>query len=158
MKLFRVMIIVIIFILIAFRLVFIPNMHARHLDETLYEFVVVTDLYLIDFEDKIVDEQLSEIIENISFSEMGYAYVLDENGIILLHPNKEIIGSNIGKFNLPEITEAIESLKYAREERIIEYEYEGVTKFARFYRDENSRIIAFTDTYERPSVFQMIVN
>ncbi len=158
MRISRILIVVAMIALISFRLFVVPTIQIKHEDKFFAEFVDETDLHLEELGGITDIEEIVEYIESIVIGEVGYAYLLDESGNIMHHPNTDIIGMNINDFDIPEITTSIDSLNFTGEERTIEYEFEGITKIARFYRDQDSRIIAFTDTYDKPSILQLVMN
>ena len=70
---------------------------------------------------KVVNKYLDETLSNIKLGETGYAYVLDSEGNIIIHPSKE--RANI-KYS--DIIQKIHSNKNG----IVEYTYDGVKKVA----------------------------
>ena len=158
MKIYKKIIVIVLLVFVAFRLFVVPIMQMNAKEEYFMYFKNTTDSYLVEYDGVLQDVEYSDQIDEIVIGDMGYAYILDESGTILVHPNPDVIGFNISNFNIPEITASIGDLKYPGEERIIEYEFEGVTKIVRFYKDDNSKIIAFTDTYSTPSWIQLVIN
>ena len=158
MKIYKKIIVIVLLVFVAFRLLVVPIMQMNAKEEYSMYFKNTTDSYLVEYDGVLQDVEYYDQIEGIVIGDMGYAYILDKSGTILVHPNPDVIGSNISNFNIPEITASIGGLKYPGEEETIEYEFEGVTKIVRFYKDDNNKIIAFTDTYSTPSWIQLVIN
>jgi hypothetical protein len=158
MKIYKKIIVIVLLVFVAFRLLVVPIMQKNAKKEYSMYFNNTTDSYLVEYDGVLQDVEYYNQIDEIVIGDMGYAYILDESGTILVHPNPDVIGFNISDFNIPEITASIGGLEYPGEEQIIEYEFKGVTKIVRFYKDGNSKIIAFTDTYSTPSWIQLLIN
>lgn len=70
--------------------------------------VVSSDIYL---------ETLTKVVTEKSFGGMGYAFLLDEKGNILAHPNKEMVNTNVKDYeNYKQLFNAIKSKKNGLEE------------------------------------------
>jgi methyl-accepting chemotaxis protein len=57
----------------------------------------------------------------------GYAYLADQNGVILAHPKSDYIGKNLKDFGIPELTAEIPNMTSGKSGEI-KYTYNGVTK------------------------------
>lgn len=76
----------------------------------------------------IVDFSLiTNIIEKVQIGENGYAYLIDQDGIFLSHPNQELVGTNIKDLNVEALNQALPQMTALKSD-IIEYEYKGIYK------------------------------
>ncbi len=81
-------------------------------------------------------EELLDIksyINKIKIGSDGYAYIIDTNGVALIHPDENVQGT---KIDYPFIKEMIE-----KKNGSIEYEYEGVNKLAVFKEVDGSILV-----------------
>lgn len=77
-------------------------------------------------------DQLIEVVNSEKLGKTGYAYLFNQDGLILAHPNKEnILKLNLHTLNIQQLSEAIEKSIQGKT-GMIEYQFEGVDKFA-FY-------------------------
>jgi methyl-accepting chemotaxis protein len=72
----------------------------------------------------------SSIIDNIKLLDSGYAYLFDETGVVIAHPNRDAIM----KVKLGELEWGKEMLKQRNGELF--YNYEGVSKYVSFRKSE----------------------
>ena len=87
----------------------------------------------------------AEIISEATMDEGGYAYLLDKDGLVLVHPNTEIILKR-NLFKLPA-TSVIESMVNSGQPGVASYTYEGKDKIAGISRVTlTGWIAAYTQT------------
>lgn len=73
---------------------------------------------------------LYEKISNIKVGQTGYPFVVDNKGVIIVHPNKEhILKTDLTK--LPNVKSIIQRMM-SKEKGVGEYEFEGIEKIAGF--------------------------
>ncbi|MDR3594413.1 Cache 3/Cache 2 fusion domain-containing protein [Clostridium sp.] len=70
---------------------------------------------------KILNQYLEETLSNIRLGETGYAYVIDTEGNVIIHPSDE--GKNVSDYDFVQ-------KMYSSYNGIIEYTYNGVKKVA----------------------------
>ncbi|PLX69528.1 MAG: methyl-accepting chemotaxis protein [Denitrovibrio sp.] len=78
-----------------------------------------------DFITKYAKNAFEYFVKTHSIAKTGYYYLLDTNGIVLSHPNKELLNKSLSKYDFIQkiISERKGSLKY---------KWEGITKIAWF--------------------------
>lgn len=85
--------------------------------------------------------------------ESSYAYVVGEDGTMLYHPTKEKVGQPVENDLVKGIVADLEK-GVRRESDVIEYDFQGVTKYAAFYiTKNNSSIIVLTA--DKDELFEM---
>ncbi|MFE8699641.1 methyl-accepting chemotaxis protein [Cytobacillus sp. FJAT-54145] len=78
-------------------------------------------------------DSLQQLVADVKVGETGYAFITQNNGLIIGHPDKELVlQTTLKDLNIPELTEAHEKAKTG-EEGMIRYSFEGVDKF-NFYK------------------------
>ena len=70
--------------------------------------------------------QLTEKINKIRIGESGYIALTDQDGTILVHPKKELLGKNVSELGVATLTEAVKT-----GDATINYTLNGIDKFAR---------------------------
>ncbi|MEA4896607.1 MAG: methyl-accepting chemotaxis protein [Christensenellaceae bacterium] len=82
--------------------------------------------------------EISDIIADITFGQSGYAYVIDAEGTVIGHPNRELVtikdNTVADAQNNPALLQlaSIERRMAAGEQGVDRYSYNGVEKFAGF--------------------------
>ena len=78
-------------------------------------------------------ERMTNVFENSKVGKNGYAYISDSNGVIIAHPNKEIVGT--------EEASKLSVWNYIKTSTsgFTDYEYNGDKKYAPFTTHENTR-------------------
>lgn len=113
----------------------------RGIDKKLFQYIGVAridqpGIVQIGIEPKAIEELMSKIevqglVERTRIGEGGYAYIVDQNGIITAHPNKEEIGLDIKQFDWGK--------KIMEEQNgSLRYEHDGIEKYAQFAKVNNS--------------------
>lgn len=72
-------------------------------------------------------DYIKELLKDIKVEESGYAFLLDKNGNIIYHPNKEFINTNIKDFGIQELTDELVNMQEGKEGKIY-YTFNGVKK------------------------------
>ena len=81
-----------------------------------------------------------DFVTNYKVGNTGYGYMLDESLEIILHPNSDVIGSNVNDF-LPDImTEATNDMAIG-DSNLIKYKFNGLDKVTYIYRDGNGNYL-----------------
>lgn len=77
-------------------------------------------------------ERMTNVFENSKVGKNGYAYISDSNGVIIAHPNKEIVGT--------EEASKLSVWNYIKTSTsgFTDYEYNGDKKYATFTTNENT--------------------
>ncbi|WP_286904066.1 methyl-accepting chemotaxis protein [Clostridium sp. UBA1652] len=77
-------------------------------------------------------ERMTNVFESSKVGKNGYAYISDSNGIIIAHPNKEIVGT--------EEASKLSVWNYIKTSTsgFTDYEYNGDKKYATFTTNENT--------------------
>lgn len=96
---------------------------------------------------------LSSFVNSATLGESGYVALLDSQGIVLSHPNIEILGSNLS--DKPFVQQVL-----SEKTGFISYEFEGVNKFASFKLNEkmNWEIMGTLDDHELTSKLTPVRN
>lgn len=76
-------------------------------------------------------DYIKEILHEITVEENGYAFLLDENGSFIYHPDAKLIHTNIVDVGIKELTDAW-PLMQAGEEGQVFYQYGGVNKMTMY--------------------------
>lgn len=77
-------------------------------------------------------ERMTAAFENSKVGKNGYAYISDSNGVIVAHPNKEIVGT-------PEATKlAVWNEIKTNDSGFTPYEYNGAKKYSTFVTNQNT--------------------
>ncbi len=77
-------------------------------------------------------ERMTAAFENSKVGKNGYAYISDANGVIVAHPNKEIVGT-------PEATKlAVWNEIKTNDSGFTPYEYNGAKKYSTFVTNQNT--------------------
>ncbi|WP_017729323.1 methyl-accepting chemotaxis protein [Halalkalibacterium ligniniphilum] len=78
-------------------------------------------------------DTFNEMVTSIQIGETGYAFVTQEDGLIISHPNSEYIGErNLESLEIPELTEAQNNAE-ASTSQMLEFELEGEGELFAFY-------------------------
>lgn len=89
---------------------------------------------------KILNKYLEETLNNVKFGETGYAYILDSQANIIVHPSD--IGKNVENFDF------VKNI-FLNKNGIIEYTYNGVKKVAYYkYFEDWQWYIVITANYD----------
>lgn len=72
-------------------------------------------------------QPIIDILGLVKINDSGYAYMVDHNGLVVYHPNKELVGKNLKEFNVPELTAAYEDMVSGGSNKII-YSFKGIKK------------------------------
>lgn len=92
-------------------------------------------------------KKIAEKAEQIKIGQSGYAYMIDNQGVIISHPKKEkILTENLTNSDSNELKELVKKMK-AGESGSGSYTYEGVYKYVTFYPAGNWSI-AVTANYD----------
>lgn len=85
---------------------------------------------------------LEVILKNANMEgvESSYAYIVDSEGNMLYHPNKDKIGKSVENVVVKSYVQDLKSgIKH--DTGVVEYDYNGSKKYASCYTDENGRFI-----------------
>lgn len=97
---------------------------------------------------------LSSIVEEIGYGESGYAFILDETGKIIGHPERSLVKGEVSFFDEMEAEKEqsaeIEDLReiLTSEEGVLQYKYEGTERYLGYHTLENGwkmAIVSFKD-------------
>lgn len=100
-------------------------------------------------------EKLESVFQDAGLKgiESSYTYVVGEDGTMLYHPTKEKVGQPVENDLVKGIVADLEK-GVRRESDVIEYDFQGVTKYAAFYiTKNNSSIIVLTA--DKDELFEM---
>ncbi len=83
--------------------------------------------------------------------EKGYAYLIDKNGVVVIHPKTDYIGKSLTEFNIPELTAAMPDMIAGKDGKI-NYTYKGVSKLNMFkpFNDYSVSLNAAESEYLAP--------
>lgn len=101
---------------------------------------------------------LSDIVDTMKFGETGYAFILNEAGTFLAHPNRELVEQQVNY--IEEGGENAETVKrFVEEEQgVFSYNYEGRKRFAAFETLENGwTLVVAADSNEFQSNINRLV-
>lgn len=97
---------------------------------------------------------LSDVIEGVGFGESGYAFILDETGKVIGHPERSLVKEEVGFFDQTEEgkeqSAEIDDLReiLTSEEGVIHYQYAGKDRYLGYHTLENGwkiAVVSFTD-------------
>ncbi|PXV85675.1 methyl-accepting chemotaxis protein [Lachnotalea glycerini] len=72
-------------------------------------------------------DYIKSVLQEIKVEESGYAFLLDENGNFIYHPNSELINTSMTEAGVLELNEAWPDMQ-AGKEGVVYYTYDGVKK------------------------------
>ncbi|WP_099468392.1 methyl-accepting chemotaxis protein [Konateibacter massiliensis] len=72
-------------------------------------------------------QYVNEILSAVKVGENGYAYLIDENGVFLYHPDSKYIQTNIADIGVPELTAVLPDMT-AGNTGVLSYTFNGVEK------------------------------
>lgn len=92
-----------------------------------------------------VDEEYTGIMKAIAMKgvDSAYAYLVDEDGIMLYHPTTEKIGQPVENSVIKGVVAAIQAGTIP-EDAVVEYEYKDTTKYAGYAITDNYMIVVVT--------------
>ncbi len=70
---------------------------------------------------------VTDTLSEVKVGELGYAFLLDRQGILLYHPNADYIGQPLSAFGVPELDAALPEMMALQSDRL-EYTYNGDDK------------------------------
>ncbi|MBM7648218.1 methyl-accepting chemotaxis protein [Bacillus ectoiniformans] len=92
--------------------------------------------------------QITKHVENIKIGESGYAYMINQDGLIISHPVKEkVLKENLSNNNNQELKSLVDKMKAGKAGEGF-YTYEDVYKFTSFQPTGNNWTIAVTANYD----------
>lgn len=92
---------------------------------------------------------LSDVVDTMAFGESGYAFLLNEEGTFLAHPNRELVEQQVNY--IEEGGENAETVqRFVEEDQgVFSYDYQGVKRFSAFETLENGwTLVIAADTEE----------
>lgn len=73
-------------------------------------------------------DKTEALINSIKVGQLGYAYMIDQNGLVVVHPNSDFsMQKNINDFGIPELDKALPDMVKG-DTNNVEYTYDGVSK------------------------------
>lgn len=77
----------------------------------------------------LIDDLIKQVAE-IKTGETGYAYVMQKDGLVILHPDKNVVmKSNALKSDYPAIKQAAEQVLNNKQKGIVRYDWQGTEKY-----------------------------
>lgn len=70
---------------------------------------------------------IRELLKDVKIKDSGYAFLLDENGVFMYHPNKELINTKLSDLNIKELNDVLPDM-LARKEGKTNFTYEEKEK------------------------------
>lgn len=97
----------------------------------------------------LASDSLALRLEDVGMAgiESSYVYVVATDGTLLYHPDSEKIGQMVDNDAIKSVVDSIQAHEDV-ENGIVEYEYEGASKYAAFYVDELVNYILVVETDE----------
>lgn len=99
-------------------------------------------------------DTLFSVLSDMKVGEKGYAYMIGQDGLVVFHPDQEIMmQKKIQDFNIPELSAVVADMTAGEDGQVI-YTYKGVTKLNMFTGVGNYSISlsAAQDEYLEPLV------
>ncbi len=91
--------------------------------------------------------QVSDLIRSARLGDTGYAYMINREGIVVDHPQKELLSTNLLQHETQSLVEITEEMVNG-EKGVGYYEFEGIKKIAAYAPLETSDwVMAMTTTY-----------
>ncbi|MBF4694340.1 methyl-accepting chemotaxis protein [Fusibacter ferrireducens] len=92
------------------------------------------------------------LIHNIKVGELGYAYMIDQKGLLIVHPNPDYtMQKSIADFEIPELNKALPDMIQGNTNRV-EYSYDGNSKLNLYtgFDEFSISISAVKEEYLKP--------
>lgn len=70
---------------------------------------------------------IKSVLEQVKVQESGYAFLVDEDGDFIYHPDEKLINTNLKDVEVPELTSNLPNMQ-AGQEGMISYTYQGIKK------------------------------
>ena len=88
-------------------------------------------------------DSLKPLVGNIGLEgiDSSYAYVVGSDGIMLYHPTESKIGQPVENAVVSNLVKDIQSGNKSVEPQVVDYEFNGVIKYAAYYVNENADFI-----------------
>lgn len=104
--------------------------------------------------DEVINEKvLGDVAANVKIEGMdsAYCYITDGTGLMLYHPTKEKIGSQVENAAISAVVEQIKSGKIP-EATVVEYKYKGAMKYAAYAVDPSAKYIICVTADEKDAL------
>lgn len=119
------------------------NMISHYVEDTVHGYGSLMGEFVDEFgEDTYSNEEVKKSLGNIHIYDLesSYAYVVSTDGIMLYHPTAEKIGQPVENEVVTGIVADLKAGK-SHELDVVEYEFNGATKYAGSYVDEENGFI-----------------
>lgn len=96
-----------------------------------------------DMETTLSVESLEQLVGNVGLKgiDSSYAYVVAPDGTMLYHPTAEKIGQSVENAVVSDLVKKIQAGNKNIQPQVVNYEFNGVIKYAAYYVNENADFI-----------------
>lgn len=86
---------------------------------------------------------LQKLVSDVKIGETGYAFLTDEQGMFLQHPNQELVlEKSVSDLGIPVLTKAIDNVKSGNTASL-RYKFDGIDKFTFYKKIESNNWVLF---------------
>lgn len=88
-------------------------------------------------------DSLQQLVSEVKIGETGYAFLTDENGLFLEHPNDDLVlEKSVSDLGIPVLATAVEEVKSGKVGSI-RYRFEGIDKFTFYQKLKSNNWVLF---------------
>lgn len=121
-------------------------------EEKIEHFVTLAKSYTHKYEESLKSSEDYESVMTYKIGQAGYAYLIDKDDKILMHPNPDLLGKEIPE-TLPQVLKKnLHAVRSGNDAEVFIYTYHGQDKLNYMYLAPNETVLVITgplkDRYE----------